>query len=104
MTDSVDEVGEEFEDFNTVPEALDEEKIGLKVGKIWTFCRAKSQYTVSFKLRNSAGYEKKIQQDMRRGEKKTMNLVATSFATLPVCNAARAAHALHSNQFKHYND
>jgi hypothetical protein len=41
VTDSVDEVGEEFEDFNTVPEALDEEKIGFNVGKIWTFCRAR---------------------------------------------------------------
>jgi hypothetical protein len=40
VTDSVDEVGEEFEDFNTVPEALDE-KIGLKVGKIWTIYRAR---------------------------------------------------------------
>jgi hypothetical protein len=27
LTDSVDEVGEEFEDFNTVFEAMDEEKI-----------------------------------------------------------------------------
>jgi hypothetical protein len=28
-----------------------------------------------------------------------MNLVATTFATQPVCNAARAAHALRSSQF-----
>jgi hypothetical protein len=31
-------------------------------------------------------------------EKKTMNSVATSFAMQPVCNAARAAHALRSDQ------
>ena len=28
-----------------------------------------------------------------------MNLVATMFATQPVCNAARAAHALRSDQY-----
>jgi hypothetical protein len=28
-----------------------------------------------------------------------MNLVSTSFATQPVCNAARAAHALRSDQY-----
>jgi hypothetical protein len=39
--------------------------------------------------------EKKRKQEQ---EKKTTNLVATSFATQPVCNAARAAHALHSDQ------
>jgi hypothetical protein len=30
---------------------------------------------------------------------KTMNSVATTFATQPVCNDARAAQALHSDQF-----
>ena len=29
-----------------------------------------------------------------------MNLVATSFATQPVCNVARTAHALRSDQFQ----
>jgi hypothetical protein len=32
------------------------------------------------------------------GGEKTRNLVATSFATQPVCNAAQAAHALFSDQ------
>jgi hypothetical protein len=32
-----------------------------------------------------------------RGEKTTMYSVATSFAMQPVCNAARAAHALRSD-------
>jgi hypothetical protein len=35
----------------------------------------------------------------RKREKKTMNSVATSFATQPVYNAARAALALHSDQY-----
>jgi hypothetical protein len=35
----------------------------------------------------------------KREEKKTMNLVATSFATQPVCNAIWVAHALRSDQF-----
>jgi hypothetical protein len=30
----------------------------------------------------------------KKEEKKTMNLVATSFAMQPVCNAAQVAHAL----------
>jgi hypothetical protein len=30
-----------------------------------------------------------------RGYMEAMNLVATMFATQPVCNAARAVHALH---------
>jgi hypothetical protein len=34
----------------------------------------------------------------REEEKKTMNLVATSFATQPVFNAARATHTLRSDQ------
>jgi hypothetical protein len=33
------------------------------------------------------------------GGKKTINLVATAFASQPVCNATRAVHALHSDQF-----
>jgi hypothetical protein len=32
------------------------------------------------------------------GYMKAMNLVATMFATQPVCNAARAAHALRLDQ------
>ena len=35
----------------------------------------------------------------KKEEKKTTNLVATSFATQPVYNAARAAHALRSDQY-----
>jgi hypothetical protein len=38
-------------------------------------------------------------REKKRKEKKTTNLVATSFATQPVCNAARAPHALRSDQF-----
>ena len=39
----------------------------------------------------------------RKKEKKTVNSVATMFATQRVCNAAQAAHALRSDQFSgHY--
>jgi hypothetical protein len=41
---------------------------------------------------------RKKERKKEREKKKKMNSVATTFATQPVCNTARTAHALHSDQ------
>jgi hypothetical protein len=43
-------------------------------------------------------FGRKVIRYREREREKTTNLVATMFATQPVCNAARAAHALRSDQ------
>jgi hypothetical protein len=41
-----------------------------------------------------------LRKVIRRSEKKTMNLVATTFASQPICNATWAAHTLRSDKME----
>ena len=53
--------------------------------------------------RSSPSLRKVIRRRREKKErlKKTINSVATTFTMQPVCNAARAAHALRSDQYFH---
>jgi hypothetical protein len=41
----------------------------------------------------------KAEREERKKERKTMNLMATTFASQPVCNATQAVHALLSDKY-----
>jgi hypothetical protein len=49
-------------------------------------------------IRRREKEREKRKERKRKEREKTMNLVATTFATQPVCNTTRAAHALHLDQ------
>jgi hypothetical protein len=43
--------------------------------------------------------KKKKERKKRKKRRRKMNLVATTFAWQPICNATRAAQTLHLDQF-----